>query len=168
MSFRESFFLSVSDHLPKSHLFDEYRFVVLKLAGIKISGRCLIWTPLIVRQIGGAKNIFIGNGTFINSECRFGCPVDPVVIGQRVMVGPRVSFETMSHSLHLVAGKGRSGNSKKILVEDDVWIGANCCILDGVTIEKGCVIGAGSVVTKSLPAYSIAIGAPAVVVKKRM
>ncbi len=52
-------------------------------------------------------------------------------------------------------------------IGQDVWIGANAVILGGVTIGDGCVIGAGSVVTKDLPAYSIAVGVPAKVVRSR-
>lgn len=54
-----------------------------------------------------------------------------------------------------------------ISIGDDVWIGANACILGGVEIGKGCVVGAGSVVTQSLEPYSVAVGNPARVVKKR-
>lgn len=53
-----------------------------------------------------------------------------------------------------------------IRIEDDCWIGGNVVILPGVTIGRGCTVGAGAVVTKSIPAYSIALGAPAKVVKK--
>jgi len=55
-----------------------------------------------------------------------------------------------------------------IVIQDDVWIGAGCQILDGVTIGKGSIIGAGSVVNKSIPEYSIAVGVPAKVIKKRV
>lgn len=55
-----------------------------------------------------------------------------------------------------------------IKIGSDVWISANCVILDGVTIGDGVVIGAGSVVTKDIPPYSIAVGVPAKVIKKRL
>jgi acetyltransferase-like isoleucine patch superfamily enzyme len=55
----------------------------------------------------------------------------------------------------------------RIRIEDDVWIGANVTILEGVTIHKGSVIGAGAVVTKDIPEYSIAVGVPCKVIKKR-
>ena len=55
----------------------------------------------------------------------------------------------------------------KVVIEDDVWIGAHVTITKGVRIGKGSVIGAGSVVTKDIPPYSVAVGAPARVIKQR-
>ncbi|MBE9213048.1 acyltransferase [Plectonema cf. radiosum LEGE 06105] len=57
---------------------------------------------------------------------------------------------------------------KGIIIEDDCWLGHNVTVIDGVTIGKGCVIGAGSVVTKDIPPYSVAVGTPAKVVKSRI
>lgn len=56
---------------------------------------------------------------------------------------------------------------KGIRIEDDVWIGAGACILDGVTLHKGTVIAAGAVVTKSTEVYSIAAGVPARLIGRR-
>lgn len=55
-----------------------------------------------------------------------------------------------------------------IIIEEDVWCGANVTILKGVTIGRGSIIAAGAVVTKNIPPYSIACGVPAKVIKKRM
>ena len=55
----------------------------------------------------------------------------------------------------------------RIIIEEDVWIGSNCNILPNVLIGKGSIIGAGSVVTKNIPEYSIAAGVPAKVIKSR-
>lgn len=57
--------------------------------------------------------------------------------------------------------------AKGIKIEDDVWLGAGAEVLDGVTIGRGSVIGAGAVVTKDIPPYSVAVGVPAKVIKKR-
>lgn len=57
--------------------------------------------------------------------------------------------------------------TKGITIGDDVWIGANCTILDGVRIGNGCVIGAGSVVKKSIKDYTIAAGSPARILSQR-
>ena len=56
---------------------------------------------------------------------------------------------------------------KSIIINDDVWIGAHSVILPGVTIGKGAVIGAGSVVTSNIPEYAVAVGVPAKVIKLR-
>ena len=55
----------------------------------------------------------------------------------------------------------------KIKIEDDVWIGSNVIILPNINIGKGSIIGAGSVVTKNIPEYSVAVGVPARVIKNR-
>ena len=55
-----------------------------------------------------------------------------------------------------------------ITIDDDVWIGANCTILDGINIGKGCVIAAGAVVNKSLLPFSVVGGVPAKLLKKRV
>jgi acetyltransferase-like isoleucine patch superfamily enzyme len=57
--------------------------------------------------------------------------------------------------------------NKPPIIEDNVWIGANCIIMKGITIGEGSVIGAGSIVTKDIPPYSIAVGVPAKVIKNR-
>lgn len=64
--------------------------------------------------------------------------------------------------------KEQGVETKGIIIESDVWIGANCCVLDGVTIGRGSVIGAGSIVTKSIPPMSVAVGNPCRVIKQRV
>jgi acetyltransferase-like isoleucine patch superfamily enzyme len=56
--------------------------------------------------------------------------------------------------------------TKQITISDDVWIGANSVITAGVTLGKHCVIGAGSVVTKDIPEFTVAVGNPARIIKK--
>ena len=58
--------------------------------------------------------------------------------------------------------------TKPVTIGNDVWIGRRVIILPGVTISDGCVIGAGAVVTKDMPAYSIVGGVPAKVIKSRL
>ena len=71
-------------------IFDKIRFIIYRMAGMTIKGACTIWGPLTIRPIGGARNIEIGKGTFINTEIRFGVPIDKVVIGENVQIGRRV------------------------------------------------------------------------------
>ena len=125
----------------------------------------MILSPLGIRPIGGAGNIEIGRGTFINADIRFGVPNGKVVIGNNVLIGARVSFETVSHSIDYIPGKMRTRTTGSIIVEDDVWIGAGVIIVQGVTIHRGAIIAAGSVVTKDVETNTIVGGVPAKFIK---
>lgn len=111
-------------------------------------------------------NVFIGDFTQINPGV---CIYGNVQIGAYVMIGPNCMIAGANHSYETldIPMRFQGGNSKGILIEEDVWIGANCVILDGITIGKGSVIGAGSIVTKNIPPYSIVIGNPAKIIKSR-
>lgn len=89
-----------------------------------------------------------------------------VTIGNNVMMGPDCSIYTKNHRFDKDKLKyvGYT-DPKPVIIEDDVWIGARVIILPGVTIGKGSTIGAGAVVAKDIPAYSVATGNPAKVVK---
>jgi maltose O-acetyltransferase len=126
---------------------------------------CTVWGPITVRPNGGCRNIYIGNGTFINSEVRFGVPLEQVKIGNNVLVGPRVCFETVNHGIQFTTGKGRGQSSKPITVEDEVWIAVGAIIAPGVKIGKGAVIAAGAVVTKDVEPYTMVGGVPAKVLR---
>jgi acetyltransferase-like isoleucine patch superfamily enzyme len=157
----ESFFIFICNNLPRLGFFDRNRYVLLKMAGLETSGKPVVWSPITIRPIGKASNISIGKGTFINSNSRFGCPQSKISIGNNVMIGPNVSFETVNHGLTVKEGKGRGMNTKPIVVKDMVWIAAGAIILQGVTIGEGAVITAGAVVTKDVDAYCIYGGVPA-------
>ncbi len=162
---KELIFLSLANNLPRLRIFDEVRFVIYRLAGLTIKGKCKIWGPLTIRPIGGAKNIEIGEGTFINTEIRFGVPDDKVIIGRNVLIGPRVMFETVNHGLRYIPGTGRGGWSKSIIVEDEVWIGAGSIITQGITIGRGAVVAAGAVVTKDVGENTVVGGVPAKLIR---
>ena len=68
----------------------------------------------------------------------------------------------------LIREQGFSPSKGGILIEDDVWIGSNCVLLDGSILRKGCVVSAGSLVKGELPAYSICRGIPAVQIGARI
>lgn len=112
--------------------------------------------------------IKIGNNTAINHFCEIQ-GTGGLIIGDNVAVGPHVSIFPFSHRFQkrdeLIAKQGK--DIKGIKIGNDVWIGANSVILDGVTIGDGVVIGAGAVVNSDLPNYSIAVGVPAKVIKMR-
>lgn len=163
---RELIFLSMANHLPRLRIFDSVRHRFCALAGMRIEGKCLIWGPLIVRPIGGARNIAIGRGSFINSMARFGVPGESVIIGRNVQVGPCVCFETVSHGLVYRPGVGRGDIIRPIVVEDEVWIGAGAIITGGVTIGRGAVIAAGAVVTEDVEPLTVVGGVPARLIKR--
>lgn len=89
-----------------------------------------------------------------------------VTIGDRVMFGPYVSIYAATHETEVQSRRDYIEFAREVTIGDDCWIGGNVVILPGVAIGKGCTIGAGSVVTKDIPDYSVAIGSPAKVVKK--
>jgi len=112
--------------------------------------------------------ITIGNNSYIgyNSVLLGGGEIE---IGKKVLISPGTVITTQGH---LIKDMGRYMKDQptllaKIVIEDDVWIGANATILPGVRVGKGSVIGAGSVVTKDIPEYSIAVGIPAKVIRNR-
>lgn len=115
------------------------------------------------------KSIFIGDDVIVGLNCTF---VDnaEIHIGNRVMIAPNVQIYTASHPTlpqeRLIDNwEGVSPTyfrtyAKPIIIEDNVWIGGGAIILPGVTIGKNAVIGAGSVVNKSIPENCVAAGIP--------
>lgn len=162
---REFFFLPLANNLPRLKVLDSVSYIFYKWAGLKVKGKCRIFGPLIIRPIGKANKIEIGTGSFLNTEIRFGCPDEKVVIGRNCLIGPRVCFETMNHNLRYEEGERRGGWSKSIILEDEVWIGCGVIILQGVTIGKGAVVAAGSVVNRDIPPHTIFGGVPAKFIK---
>lgn len=92
-----------------------------------------------------------------------------IVIGNNVMFGPRCSLFAENHvfSDSKLTIKSQGVKQKGIIIGDDCWIGSNTTILDGVSLGKGVVIGAGSIVTHDVPDRAIAMGVPAKVIKYR-
>ncbi|EJU00464.1 trimeric LpxA-like protein [Dacryopinax primogenitus] len=80
-----------------------------------------------------------------------------VTIGDRVMFGPHVSIFAATHEVEVQSRRENIEYAGSVLIGDDCWIGGHVTILPGVTIGQGCTIGAGSVVTKSIPEWSVAI-----------
>lgn len=116
-------------------------------------------------RIGGDPKITIGNNFYCNAYCHF---LGEITFGNDVMIGPKTIIWGRDHGMKMgIPMKKQPHNRAPIIIKDDVWIGANAIILKGITIGKGAVIGAGSVVTKDVPDYAIVVGNPAKVVKYR-
>ena len=93
-----------------------------------------------------------------------------VIIGNNVMMGPDVCIYAQNHAFDrtdIPMNLQGFATEKPVLIADDVWIGARVIILPGVRIGTGAVIGAGAVVTKDMPDYSVVGGNPARVLKMR-
>ena len=127
---------------------------------IRIGANSRIFEFAVLSCCGGA--IQIGENSTVNPFCvlyghgglQIGNGVR--IAAQTVMIPANHKFVSTDRPIY------QQGLTKKgIVIEDDVWIGAGCKILDGVTIGKGSVIGAGSVVTKSVAPYSVMVGVPA-------
>jgi len=131
---------------------------------IVISDGAVVDSFVKIKPAGGSGDVVIGPGTVINSGTVI-YTGNGVSIGAHVAVAANCTFAATNHEYHArdthIADQGFMPSRGGIVVEDDVWIGANVVLLDGAIVRKGAVVGAGSVVNKELPAYSINVGAPA-------
>jgi len=118
--------------------------------------------------------LHVGNDVQINDYVHIGA-INSVTIKDRVLIASKVfitdhhhgSYGTDAmHTSPLIPPIDRPLSSSAVMIEDDVWIGEFVAVLPGVTIGKGSIIGTMSVVTKDIPAYCIAVGSPAKVVKR--
>lgn len=109
------------------------------------------------------RHISIGDGCYINFNCNF---VDDgqITIGERVMFGPAVTIATVGHPINPKMREYMY--TDPVTIGNDCWIGGNVTICPGVTIGDNTVIGAGSVVTKDIPANCVAAGNPCRVIRE--
>ncbi|CAN5898842.1 maltose acetyltransferase domain-containing protein [soil metagenome] len=109
-------------------------------------------------------NMLVGERVFFNFNCIV-LDVAPVTIGSRTMFGPNVQVYTATHPLNHIERSAGLEYAKPIVIGEDVWVGGSAVICPGVTIGDRSVIGAGSVVTKDIPADVFAAGNPCKVIK---
>lgn len=139
---------------------------------MKYCGRHVYIRPMS-SDFKGLYNLSIGDGTSIPKRSTFYCTNAPLTIGKKVIFGPAPTIITEDHRIDVIGQYIMDSNEKlpendaPVIIEDDVWIGANVTILKGVTIGRGSVVAAGAVVIKSCPPYSIIGGVPAKIIKSR-
>ena len=111
------------------------------------------------------KNTHLGDGVYTNFNL---CLVDDTTIniGSDTMIGPNVTIITASHPLDATQRRNKAQFNQPVNIGENVWIGANVTIFPGVTIGDNTVIGAGSIVTKNIPANVLAYGTPCKEIKK--
>jgi len=136
-----------------------------------IAGNLTVWANAGKIEIGDSS--FIGEGSRVFSARH-------IKIGDRVQIAHGCNiFDNNIHSLDSVERQQEyvqnitgglvklfSLKEKEVIIEDDAWLGASVIVLKGVTIGKGAIVGAGSVVTKDIPDHTIAVGNPARVIRK--
>lgn len=120
----------------------QHRAKILKYGGVNIKGRVLIYSGVLIDTVAPNK-IFIGNNVAITAGVKI-----------------------LTHYLD-PSQKGRIFRIGEVHIEDDVFIGVNVIICNSVTIGKGSIVGAGSVVTKDIPPYQVWAGNPAKFIKDR-
>lgn len=111
------------------------------------------------------KNITIGDNVYIN----FGCIIldcSEVTIGSNTLLGPNIGLYAANHSTDATERINGGCYGKPIHIGNNVWLGGDVKVLQGVTIEDNTIIGAGSIVTKDIPTNVIAVGNPCKVIRK--
>jgi acetyltransferase-like isoleucine patch superfamily enzyme len=115
------------------------------------------------------RNIHLGRNSHINQYCCIWASENArIVLGDDLLMGPGVKIFSSNHRAEIGPPMNvQPFREKDIIIGNDVWLGANCVVVAGVTIGDGCIIGAGSVVTTDVPAYTVSAGIPARFIKKR-
>lgn len=153
----------VSELSRASHFDTEYVMSLVRKIVAKIGQDSYIVPPF---RCDYGDHVFIGNNTYINYNC---CFLDSakVTIGDYVYMGPNCNIFTPCHPIHHELRKEKvTEYALPVTVGSHSWIGGDVVITPGVTIGENCVIGAGSVVTKDIPANSIAVGNPCKVIRQ--
>ena len=132
---------------------------IINSANVRIGKKCLFLDSVYIRA-GTQGKVMIADRVAINSFCRF-FGHGLIKIGEDTQIGPGTLITTTGHDY---AGD-LSVSFHKVVIGRRVWVGANVTILPNVEIGDFAVIGAGSVVTKSIPPDSLAVGVPAKVIR---
>lgn len=142
------------------HTPEEIREIMGRLTGKRMDDSFRMFPPFYT-DFG--KNITIGKDVFINSGCHFQ-DQGGITIGDGSLIGHNVVLATINHDLS--PANNRKNHYAPIIIGSHVWIGSNATILPGVKIGDWAVVAAGAVVTKDIPALTVAGGVPAKVLKK--
>lgn len=159
------FVMNILFSLPRYPCFNFLKKSLLCLMGAKIGKRVIIYPGVWItpgRNLIIEDDVDISKDVIINSS-------GGVFIGQRTLIGYRTQILSTNHSIPPIGIPFPiSGNEhKKIFINKDSWIGANCIITAGITIGEGAVVAAGSVVTKDVPPNAIVGGVPARLIRYR-
>jgi virginiamycin A acetyltransferase len=130
---------------------------------IVIGARTMIDAFVKIKPVGGTGDVIIGDDCQINS----GCVVysgNGVTLGNHVAIAANCTLAPVNHAYQerarLISEQRFLPSKGGIVIHDDVWIGVNSVLLDGVVLGQGCVVGACSLVRESIPAYYVCAGNP--------
>lgn len=129
----------------------------------EIGENCYIEPPFYANW--GGKHVHFGNNVYANF-CLTCVDDGEIYVGDCVMFGPNVTLATPNHPIQPGLREKAYQFNKDIHIGNNVWIGANTVVVPGVTIGDNSVIGAGSVVTKDIPANVVAVGNPCKVLRE--
>lgn len=146
----------------------------LSRRGVRFGDRVSVGRFAMIRPssyYGGepGEGLEVGDNSNIGAYCYIGCS-GFIRIGSNVMMSPRVSLYAENHNHADTARpmKAQGVTREPIIIEDDCWIASHSIVLAGVTIGRGSIVAAGSVVTKDVPPYSVVAGTPARVIRSRL
>jgi serine acetyltransferase len=151
--------------LPNMTIFNRCRAWFYRRRGCVLHADVSITTGVIIKGRFEMKR-----GSSIAQNCIISGENAGVFIGEDVMIAPNCVFVAFDHVFERVdIPMAKQGITEAaIVIEDDVWIAANCTITKGITIGKGSIIAANSVVTKDVLPYSIVGGVPAKLIRSRL
>lgn len=138
--------------------------------GVYLGEDVHIYRWSIVELGAGEGSLHIGSHTYIQSGCVLNAFVGSITIGTNCMIAHRCAFMPYQHGFadtHRPMREQPLTSRGDIVIQDDVWLGLNVSVMDGVTIGRGAIVGAGAVVTDDIPSYAIAGGVPARVIRFR-
>lgn len=130
---------------------------------ISIEDGVVIDSFVKIKPAGGSGDVLIGKRSYLNAGCVI-YTGSGVRLGCDVLVAANCTFAPVSHEYTsreiTIREQGFKPSKGGIVVEDDVWIGANCVLLDGAVVRRGCVIAAGSIVRGETEPFGIYAGNP--------
>jgi len=136
---------------------------------IRLGDRVNLYRGTIL-EVGGGGSVVVGDDSHIQAGCNVKGFLRSVRIGRNVQVAPHCGFSPYEHNFEDITSPIKDQGIRSagdIVLEDDVWLGQGVQVLEGVHIGRGAVIGAGAVVSKDIPAYAVAVGVPARVIRFR-
>ncbi|MCW5222448.1 acyltransferase [Verminephrobacter aporrectodeae] len=137
---------------------------------IVVGAHSVIDSFVKIKPAGGSGHLIVGAHVVINAGCVL-YTGNGICIGDHVAIAANCTFAPVNHACtqrdRLIREQGFAPGKGGIVLEDDVWVGANCVLLDGAVLRRGCVLGAGSIVHGELRAYTVYAGQPVRVVGER-